>query len=100
VDGVHLLVVVAVCGSAVALAVVWAVAYRMGFEEGRQTIPLRLILALTEHRVACQHERPDVVLRDLIENLALPEREGRRLLARAQSTRRTRGSVPELRPAS
>ncbi len=62
-------------------ALVWMVAYRVGFSEGRMTVPLRLVHALAEHKVGCLRENPDQVARELIRLLALPERESRRLIA-------------------
>ena len=58
----------------VVAAIVWMVAYRVGFNEGRLTIPLRLIHALAEHKLGCLGEHPDKVARELIRVLALPER--------------------------
>jgi len=68
--------------AAVVAAIVWMVAYRVGFNEGRLTIPLRLIHALAEHKLGCLDENPDKVARELTRMLALPERESRRLIAR------------------
>jgi len=59
---------------------VWAVAYRIGFAEGRLTVPLRLVHALADHKLECLGEHPDKVARELVRLLALPERESRRLL--------------------
>lgn len=67
------------CTSIVA-AVVWAVAYRIGFAEGRLTVPLRLVHALADHKLECLGEHPDKVARELVRLLALPERESRRLI--------------------
>ncbi len=44
-------------------AVVWSIAWRVGFGEGRLTVPLRLIYALAEHEVACRGRDPDQVAR-------------------------------------
>jgi hypothetical protein len=63
------------------LGLVWTVAYRVGFNEGRLTLPLRLIHALAEHEVGCRGLEPDRVVRDLVRVLALPERESRHLVA-------------------
>lgn len=67
--------------STVVGAVVWAIAWRVGFAEGRLTVPLRLIHALAEHEVVCRGRDADRVARDLCRVLALPERESRRLIA-------------------
>jgi len=72
----------ALCAVALCLGLVWSVAYRLGFREGRLTLPLRLIHALAEHEVGCRGVDPDRVVRDLVRVLALPERESRRLVAR------------------
>ena len=65
----------------VVAATVWMVAYRVGFEEGRLTVPLRLIHALADHKLDCLGEHPDKVARELVRLLALPEPESRRLIA-------------------
>lgn len=65
----------------VVAAAVWAVAYRVGFREGRLTIPLRLVHALADHKLDCLAEHPDKVARELVRLLALPERESRDLIA-------------------
>jgi hypothetical protein len=57
------------------------VAYRVGFTEGRLTLPLRLIHALAEHKLGCLDEDPDKVAVELVRVLALPERESRRLVS-------------------
>ena len=67
--------------AAVVGGVVWSIAWRVGFGEGRLTIPLRLVHALAEHEVTCRGRNPDQVVRELIRVLALPERESRRLIA-------------------
>ena len=66
------------------LAGVWMVAYRVGFNEGRQTIPLRLIAELAEHKAACEQENPEDVVRELVEWLKLSPRDSERLVDRAQ----------------
>lgn len=72
-----------ICSSVAAVVggVVWSIAWRVGFGEGRLTIPLRLVHALAEHEVTCRGRNPDQVVRELIRVLALPERESRRLIA-------------------
>jgi hypothetical protein len=72
---------VLLCVVAVVGAVVWMIAYRVGFNEGRLTIPLRLIHALAEHKLGCLAENPDQVVRELMRVLALPEHESRRLVS-------------------
>lgn len=62
-------------------AVVWMIAYRVGFKEGRLTIPIRLIHALAEHKLGCLGENPDKVALELVRVLALPERESRHLVS-------------------
>ncbi|MEW6273084.1 MAG: hypothetical protein AB1689_27725 [Thermodesulfobacteriota bacterium] len=69
------------CATATVVAVVWMVAYRVGFNEGRLTIPLRLIHALADHKLRCLGEHPDKVARELVRVLALPERDSRRLIS-------------------
>lgn len=69
------------------MAAVWMVAYRVGFDEGRLTIPLRMISALADHRIACLDEDPARTVRDLADHLGLPETEARRLIERAEQTR-------------
>jgi hypothetical protein len=68
------------CLASIVGVAVWMVAYRVGFKEGRLTIPLRLIHALAEHKLACLGEHPDKVASELVRVLALPERESRRLI--------------------
>jgi hypothetical protein len=83
-------------------ALVWMVAYRIGFSEGRMTVPLRLVHALADHKVGCLQEHPDKVARDLVRLLALPERESRRLVAsklRSASAAATTSSTTHLRSA-
>src|SRR5262249_51055444 len=78
--------------AAIACAVVWMVAYRLGFNEGRLTIPLRLIHALAEHKLTCLGEHPDKVARELMRLVALPERESRRLIgSKLRSVRSSSG---------
>jgi len=62
-------------------AAVWAIAYRVGFREGRLTIPLRVVHALADHKLDCLGEHPDKVVRELIRELAMSERESRGLIA-------------------
>jgi hypothetical protein len=69
------------CATAALIAAVWMIAYRVGFNEGRLTIPLRLIHALADHKVVCLGENPDKVTRELVRVLALPERDSRRLIS-------------------
>lgn len=69
------------CVAAVVGAFVWSIAWRVGFAEGRLTVPLRLVHALVEHEVTCRGRNPDQVVRELVRVLALPERESRRLIA-------------------
>ena len=83
-------------------AVVWMVAYRIGFSEGRMTVPLRLVHALAEHKVGCLREHPDKVARELVRLLALPERESRRLIAsklRSAAAAATPSTATRLRSA-
>ena len=79
-----------ICGTASLMAAVWIVAYRVGFDEGRLTIPLRMISALAEHRVTCLEEDPARTARDLSQHLGLPEDEARRLTDRAEQA----GAMP------
>lgn len=77
-------------------AAVWSIAWRVGFGEGRLTVPLRLIHALAEHEVTCRGRNPDQVVRELVRVLALPERESRRLIAsklRSAASRPTSSAV-------
>ena len=69
------------CLTTVIGAAAWMVAYRVGFQEGRLTIPLRLIHALAEHKLGCLGENPDKVALELVRVLALPERESRHLVS-------------------
>ena len=90
---------IGVGGAAVAvLGAVWMIAYRMGFREGRESIPLQLIKALAQHRVICDRSQPDQVVRELVDGLRLAEREGRRLVSQIRSE--SDAPVPELRTAS
>ena len=77
------LICLGVFGAAGLLASVWIVAYRVGFNEGRLTIPLRMISALAHHRVHCLDEDPARTARDLANHLGLPETEAHRLVERA-----------------
>jgi len=65
------------------LGAFWMIAYRVGFSEGRLTVPLRLITSLVDHKVNCLHERPDRVALEMHLLLDLPQQESRRLVARA-----------------
>jgi len=69
------------CVAAVVGAFVWSIAWRVGFGEGRLTIPLRLVHAVAEHEVACCNRDPEQVVHALCRDLTLPERECRRLIA-------------------
>ena len=84
------LICLGLCGLAALLAAVWTLAYRLGFDEGRLTIPLRMISGLAEHQIACLDEDPAQTARDLAEHLGLPENEARRLVARAERDRAPR----------
>lgn len=86
------LICLGICGVASVMAAVWVVAYRVGFDEGRLTIPLRMISALADHQVACLEEDPARTARDLAEHLGLPELEARRLIERAEQAREPRAS--------
>jgi hypothetical protein len=91
---------IGVGGAAVAiLAAVWMIAYRMGFREGRESIPLKLITALAQHRVVCEGSHPEQVVRELVDGLRIAEREGRRLVSKVRSESQDL-AVPELRTAS
>ena len=79
------------------MASVWMVAYRVGFSEGRLTIPLRMIAALSEHEVCCEGADPAQTANDLVEQLGLPENEAKRLVDQAQASRAQRS--PGLRSA-
>ena len=92
--------VIGVGGAAVAvLGAVWMIAYRRGFREGRESIPIKLIVALAQHRVVCDGNRPEHVVRELVDGLRLAEREGRRLVSQVRSEADGL-AVPELRTAS
>ena len=96
-----MLAVIGVGGTAVALlAAVWMIAYRMGFREGRESVPLRMITAISEHRVACEHQHPEQVVRELVGGLRIAEREARRLVSQVREERAATLPVPELRTAS
>ncbi len=86
------LISLGVCGVASLLAGVWVVAYRVGFDEGRLTIPLRMISAVAEHQVACLDGDPAQTTRELAEHLGLPENEARRLIERVEQARSPRAS--------
>lgn len=86
------LICLGICGVAGLMAAVWVVAYRVGFDEGRLTIPLRMISALADHQVACLEEDPARTARDLAEHLGLPENEARRLIERAEQAREPRAT--------
>ena len=95
-----MLTVIGVGSTAVALlAAVWMIAYRMGFREGRESVPLRMISALAEHGVVCEGRPPEQVARDLAEGLCLADREARRMVKQARGERPA-VAVPELRTAS
>jgi hypothetical protein len=86
------LICLGICGTASLMASVWIVAYRVGFDEGRLTIPLRMISALAEHRVECLEEDPARTARDLSQHLGLPEDEARRLTGRSGQAGATRST--------
>jgi len=95
-----MLAFIGVGGTAVALlAAVWMIAYRMGFREGRESIPLRMIAAVSEHRVVCEGQHPDHVIRELVGGLRIAEPEARRMVTQVRDER-TPLPVPELRTAS
>lgn len=89
-----------ISGIALLLAGTWRVAYRVGFSEGRLSVPLRFIRALGEHRVHCKGEDAAAVVADLGRELHLPREEIQRL----GETLPTQGSQEPkraaLRPAS
>jgi hypothetical protein len=68
------------------LAATWAAAYRLGFEEGRLTVPLRMIEAVAQHRVACEGESGAGVVADLREHLGMPETEAWRIVEQTSQT--------------
>lgn len=72
-----------ICSGVAAIVgtVVWSIAWRVGFGEGRLTIPLQLVHAIAEHEVLCRDGDADEVIRALCHDLLLPERECRRLVA-------------------
>lgn len=84
----------------VGLALVWRLAYRAGFAEGRSTIPLHLIRALAKHRVSCDGEAPQIVAADLGEALLLPPDEIRRLQEIRPEVAEKTPAPGKLRPAS
>ena len=65
------------------LGATWMLGYRVGFSEGRLTVPLRLITSLVDHKINCLHERPDRVALEMHLLLDLPQQESRRLVAHA-----------------
>ena len=75
-----------VVGLAGLLSCVWMMAYRLGFHEGRLTIPLRMIEELAEHQTACQDRPAERTIRDLVENIELPEPEARALVEKVQNS--------------
>ncbi len=87
-------------GIVAALAAVWTIAYRVGFREGRETIPLRSIAALAEHRLACERMPAERVVRELTDALEMSEPEARRLVERLARREEAPRPVAELRPAS
>lgn len=93
---------VAILGGGVvaALAAVWTVAYRVGFREGRETIPLRSIIALAEHRLLCEGRPAERVVRELTDTIEMSEREARRLVDRLARPEDEARPLAELRPAS
>lgn len=74
------------------LAATWAAAYRLGFEEGRLTVPLRMIDSLAQHRVACDGEDGARVVADLREHLGMPEDEAWRVVEQASEAPSRRAS--------
>ncbi len=91
------LICLGILGLASLLAAVWVFAYRLGFEEGRLTIPLRMLSTIAEHRVGCCDEEPARTVRDLAEHVGLPEAEAWRMIERAEANRQPR--TPGLRSA-
>jgi hypothetical protein len=83
----------AVCGVVALLAAVWMVAYRIGFAEGRLTIPLRMIKSLAEHEVVCGNTDPEGMALELIDHLGFQELEARRLVTGVRSSARPLRSV-------
>lgn len=67
-------------GGIALLTATWMVAWRVGYSEGRLTVPLRLIRALGQHRVRCEGEDVNRVVADLGNALHLPREEVQRLL--------------------
>lgn len=95
-----MLSLIGVGGSAVALAAtIWTIAYRMGFREGRESVPLRMITALAEHRLVCEGQVPEQVVRELTQGLCLAEPDARRVVSQARGERPGL-PIPELRTAS
>lgn len=83
-----------------ALSAVWMIAYRVGFAEGRTTVPLRLVHQLVEHKVACCHERPERVALELSLLLDVPESESRRLVSRIAGRSNGLGAAAGMSSAS
>jgi hypothetical protein len=63
-------------------AVIWRLAYHIGFSEGRLTVPLRLITSLVDHKINCLRERPERVALEMHLLLDLPQQESRRMVDR------------------
>ena len=80
-------------------AAIWMIAYRIGFREGRESVPLRMIAALAAHRVTCEGHPPEQVVRELSTGLCLADRDARRVVNEVRTERPTL-PVPELRTAS
>lgn len=88
------LISVSLCVAIVVATAVWTVAYRVGFKEGRLTVPLRLIHSLADHKLGCLGESPDKVVRELMRVLAMPERESRRLVSSKVRSAGPVGTLP------
>jgi hypothetical protein len=82
-------------GTALLSTLVWMIAYRVGFSEGRLTVPLRLIRALVEHKIVCLHERPERVSLEVTTLLDVPEEESRRLIDSAVELERETRDKPQ-----
>ena len=82
------------------IALVWRIAFRAGFAEGRSTIPLELIRSIAEHRVSCAGEPADLVAQDLANDLLLPPDEMRRLREIRPDAPKSPQIPDKLRPAS
>ncbi len=89
-----------VSGFLIAMALVWRVAFRAGFAEGRSTIPLHMIRSLAEHRISCGGEAAPAVAEDLGRTLVLPPDEVRRLQEIRPDTAEKPQIPGKLRPAS